>query len=252
MKTLLYILSFLFSLGMFAQNNALFEQGNALYNDGKYAEAIEKYKVILETKNHSSDLYFNLANAHYKLNNIAPSIFYYEKALLLAPNDKEIANNLAFAKNMTIDAIDVVPEVGFSRFFKGLTHSMSFDAWAKISVGLVFLFVLLFLMYYFAYSTGRKRLAFIGSTLVFILLCITLAFAFQKYALDKKNKPAIVFAKESRVKSEPNLRGEESFRLHEGAKIQVIDSVNAWKKIKLSDGKTGWIPNEDIKELVEF
>jgi len=252
MKNLVYILSLLFSFGLFAQNKVLFEQGNTLYNDGKYAEAISKYESILDTKKHSADLYFNLANAHYKLNNIAPSIFYYEKALQLAPNDKEIKNNLSFAKNMTVDAIDVVPEVGFSKLFKTITHSMSFDAWAKTAVVLVFVFVVLFLMYYFAYSTGRKRLAFIGSTLSIIMLCIALAFAFQKYALDKKDKPAIVFAQESEVKSEPNLRSEAAFRLHEGTKVQVIDSVSSWSKIKLSDGKTGWISSEAIKTLTAF
>jgi len=252
MKHLLYILSFLFCFGVFAQNNALFEQGNALYNDGKYAEAIEKYTTVLKTKKHSAELYYNLANAHYKLNNVAPSIFYYEKALQLAPHDKDIKNNLAFAKNMTVDAISVVPEVGFSKLFKNITHSMSFDGWAKTTIGLVFAFVILFLLYYFAYSTGRKRLAFIGSILSLISLCITLAFAFQKYALDKKDNPAIVFAQESQIKSEPNARGEEVFRLHEGTKVQVIDSVNNWKKIKLSDGQTGWITDKDIKILTAF
>jgi tetratricopeptide (TPR) repeat protein len=252
MKNLLYILSFLFSFGLFAQNNTLFEQGNTLYNEGKYAEAISKYESILDTNNHSADLYFNLANAHYKLNNVAPSIFYYEKALQLAPNDKDIKNNLAFAKNMTIDAIDVVPEVGFSKFFKNITHSMSFDAWAKVAVVFVFAFVILFLLYYFAYSTVRKRLAFIGSAISFALLCIALAFAFQKFALDKKDNPAIVFAQEAQVKSEPNMRSEESFRLHEGTKVQVIDSVNNWKKIKLSDGKMGWLDAADIKTLSAF
>ncbi|WP_158846170.1 tetratricopeptide repeat protein [Algibacter sp. L1A34] len=252
MKNLLYILSFLFSFGLFAQNDALFKQGNALYNEGKYAEAIQKYDDILSTKKHSADLYFNMANAHYKLNNIAPSIFYYEKALQLAPNDKDIKNNLAFAQNMTVDAIGVVPNVGFSKLFKNITNSMSFDAWAKATVVLVFVFVILFLIYYFAYSTGRKRLTFIGSILSLILLCVTLAFAFQKYALDKKDKPAIVFAQETQVKSEPNLRSEESFRLHEGTKVQVIDSVDNWKKIKLSDGKMGWLASEDIKILTAF
>ena len=101
MKKIVYILSFLFSFGLFAQNQALFEKANTLYNEGKYAEAIDNYITILETEKHSADIYYNLANAHYKLNNIAPSIYYYEKALLLDPNDSEINNNIAFAKNMT-------------------------------------------------------------------------------------------------------------------------------------------------------
>ncbi|MFI0429553.1 tetratricopeptide repeat protein [Mariniflexile sp. HMF6888] len=249
MKKLLYILSFLFSFGLFAQNDALFEQANTLYNEGKYGEAIDKYKTILDTKNHSVELYFNLGNAHYKLNNIAPSIYYYEKALQLAPNDEDIKNNLAFAQNMTIDAIDVVPEAGLSKILNNAANTMTFDVWAKVSIGFVFCFVILFLVYYFAYSSLRKRLAFLGSLASLTIVCITLLFAFHKFNLDKKNKPAIVFAKEILVKTAPNNRSEESFRLHEGTKVQILDTVDDWKKIRLQDGKTGWVSSEDIKAL---
>ncbi|WP_396602452.1 tetratricopeptide repeat protein [Algibacter sp. R77976] len=249
MKQIFYILSFLFSFGLFAQNQMVFEKANTLYNKGQYAEAIDNYSAILETEKHSADLYFNLANAHYKLNNIAPSIYYYEKALLLNPNDADIKNNIAFARNMTIDAIDVVPDAGFSKLLNTTTNKMSFDVWAKIAVGLVFCFVVLFLVYYFAYSTLNKRIAFIGSITALILVCITLAFAFHKFNLDKKDNPAIVFAQEAKVKAEPNLRSEESFRLHEGTKVQVIGTVDNWKRIELSDGKTGWVLSEDVKLL---
>ncbi|SFZ90445.1 SH3 domain-containing protein [Flaviramulus basaltis] len=252
MKHILYILSFLFSFAVFSQNQALFEKANTFYNEGKYAEAIDNYNAILDTGNHSADLYFNLANAHYKLSNIAPSIYFYEKALQLAPNDADINNNIAFARNMTIDDIDVVPDTGFSKLIKTTTNKMSFDAWSKVSVGLVFCFVVLFLLYYFAYSTGKKRLAFIGSLTALFLVFVTLAFAFHKYSLDKKNNPAIVFAQESKVKSDPNTRSEESFRLHEGTKVQVLETYNDWKKIKLSDGKIGWVVSEDIKMLNDF
>ncbi|MFV9551703.1 tetratricopeptide repeat protein [Algibacter sp. PT7-4] len=252
MKKLFYIVSFLFSFGLFAQNQTLFNKANALYNQGKYAEAIDNYMAILETEKHSADLYYNLANAHYKLNNIAPSIYYFEKALLLNANDADINNNIAFAKNMTIDAIDVVPDAGFSKVLNTTTNKMSFNTWAKTAVILVFSFVILFLVYYFAYSTLNKRLAFIGSITSLILVFITLAFAFHKYNLDKKDNPAIVFAQESKVKSNPNSRSEESFRLHEGTKVQVLESYNDWKKIKLSDGKEGWMLSSDLKLLKHF
>ncbi len=252
MKQIVYILTFLYSFTAFPQNEAIFEQANALYNEGKYAEAIDKYNRIIETKVHSADLYFNLANAHYKLNNIAPSIYFYEKALQLSPNDDDIKNNMAFAKNMTIDAIDIIPETGFTKLTKNITNMMSFDAWSKTSVVFVLCFVILFLIYYFAYSTINKRLAFIGSVASLLLLCISLSLAFHKFNIDKNNKPAIVFVQESKVKSEPNSRSDESFRLHEGTKVQVLDTVNNWKKIKLSDGKTGWVNSEDIKMLSNF
>ncbi|WP_397363985.1 tetratricopeptide repeat protein [Olleya sp. R77988] len=251
MKTLVYIVLFFFG-SLTAQNATFFDEANALYNDANYEEAITKYESILKTKQHSAELYYNLANAHYKLNNIAPSIYYYEKALQLKPNDKEILNNIAYAKNMTVDAIQTVPQLGLSRFFNKVTHTLSFDNWAKLAIVLMVVFVVLFLVYYFNNGTTSKRLTFVFSFVFLFLSLFSLGLAFQKQTLDTKNNPAIVFAQESEVKTEPNLGGSEAFLLHEGTKVQVLDTINNWKKIKLADGKTGWIVASDIKLLNNF
>jgi tetratricopeptide (TPR) repeat protein len=242
MRTIIGLLVCCFSLLGFAQNNQAFKQANALYNEGKY----------LESEVHSTELYFNLANANYKLNNIAPSIYYYEKALQLSPNDKEIESNLTFAKNMTIDAIDKVPQVGFSRIINNVVNTFNTDVWAKIAVSGVIVFVLLFLMYHFSYGTSRKRIAFVTSIISLFVACFSVALAFQKESLDKKDNPAIVFVQESRVKSEANKTSEEVFRLHEGTKVQVLETYEDWKKIQLSDNSTGWIPSKDLKLLKRF
>ncbi len=233
-----------------AQNEESFAEGNSLYNEGKFQDAINVYESILDTENHSAELYFNIANAYYKMNRIAPSVYYYEKALQLSPNDKDIKNNMSFAQNMTIDAIEVIPEMGFSKITKNIINKFSFDNWAILSIIFVMLFVVLFLAYYFSYSTNRKRFAFISSNLSLGLVLITLMFAFQKYEYDQNDNPAIVFAQETEIKSEPNLRSEIAFKLHEGTKVQVLEIYNEnWTKIKLADGKTGWISSQDIKEL---
>lgn len=250
MKQTIYLLIFLGSTISFAQNNELFANANALYNDGKYQEAIQSYEHILDNGVHSGELYFNLANAYYKLNRVAPSIYYYEKALQLEPSDKDIENNLSFAKNMTIDDIENVPEIGLSKVIKNVIKTFSSDAWAKLAVVLVFFFVILALSYYFSYSTNKKRLAFLGSSTALLLVFVMLIFAFQKSKYEKNDNPAIVFAQESEVKTDPNLRSEVTFKLHEGTKVQILESYDDnWTKIKLADGKTGWIPNADIKAL---
>ena len=250
MKKIIYIIILLISTFSMAQNNTLFSQGNSLYNEGKFQDAINTYERILDTKNHSAELYFNLANAYYKLNRIAPSVYYFEKALQLSPNDNDIINNMSFAKNMTIDDIEIMPEMGFSKIANQVINKYSFDTWAKLSVFFVALFVVLFLAYYFSYSSTSKRFAFLASILSIVLILITLAFTFQRYDHEQKDNPAIVFAQESEIKNEPNLKSEIAFKLHEGTKVQVLEIYNKnWTKIKLANGKTGWIPSVDIKEL---
>ncbi|WP_299126700.1 tetratricopeptide repeat protein [uncultured Winogradskyella sp.] len=242
-------------LGRFgwSQNDQIFSEANTLYNNGKYAEAIDRYESILQTGEHSAELYYNLGNANYKLNNIAPSIYYYEKALLLNPTDEDIKNNLTgYAENMTIDAIDKVPQVGFSKIINNLVNTFNTDTWAKLAIGAVFVFVLLFLTYRFSYTTSKKRIAFVLSIVGLLLACFAFTMAFQKQHLDTKDNPGIVFAQESRVRSEANRTSEEVFRLHEGTKVQVLEAYKDWYKIQLSDNSIGWLPNEDIKLLKKF
>ena len=88
-----------------------------------------------------------------------------------------------------------------------------------------------------------------GSIASLVLICITLAFAFHKFNLDKQDNPAIIFAQESKIKSDPNNRSEELFRLHEGTKVQILEAYEDWKKIELSDGKVGWVLSDEIKSL---
>lgn len=249
MRALLFSLFVLISSVGMSQNMALFEKGNILYNEGKYAEAIDAYELIINRGKHSYELYFNLGNANYKMNRIAPSIYYFEKALQLNPDDQDVQNNLNFARNMTIDDIETLPDVGLRKVVKDSANVMTYDKWAYTSVGVCLLFVVLFLVYYLSYTSTTKRLSFIGSGVAMGITIICLVFAFLKFNIEKQNNPAIVFAVESQVKSEPNLRSQEVFKLHEGTKVQLIDTVKNWKKIKLSDGKTGWVPNQDVKAL---
>ena len=252
MKQSLFIFALLFStLGM-AQNEALFNKATEAYNTGDYQNAIDSYSSILENGQHSAELYFNLGNAYYKLNQIAPSIYNYEKALLLSPNDSEIKNNLSYAQNMTLDAIETMPETGLAKIYKTITGIMTFDQWSYTAIVFMILFVLLYIaFYYFNYAT-KKRIAFIGSFACLFVSIIAVIFAFIQYNDFRSDQPAIVFDSEVKIKAEPNKRSEEVFVLHEGTKVDVLEELNEWKKIKLVDGKTGWITSESIKLLKDF
>jgi len=248
------IIIYLFFLGLIgtAQNTTFFEQATTAYNDGAYETSIDLYKTILESGEHSASLYYNLGNSYYKLNDIPNSIYFYEKALLLAPNDPEILNNLGYAQQMTLDAIETLPETGLARFYKKVTNALHFDQWAYLGVAFMFLFVLLYvLFYYFRYST-RKRWAFIGSITSLFLSLVTIGFAYIAQSDFNAKRPAIIFADEIGIQAEPNTTSNEVFVLHAGTKVNVLEELNDWKKIILTDGKTGWIPSEYLKLLKDF
>ncbi|WP_461533255.1 tetratricopeptide repeat protein [Sinomicrobium sp.] len=237
---------------VFAQDSSpdsLFDRGSALYNEGKYSEAAESYQAVLKAGKHSASLYYNLGNTYYKLDSIAASIYYYEKALLLSPDDQDIKNNLAFAKNRTIDVIEVLPKSGFAKFTERLIHRFHYNSWGTVAVVLAFISALLFLLYYYKRSPIQKRIFFVASIVVVFAMLSSIYIAYAQYHEISNTRYAIVFAKEVEVRSEPNNRSENIFKLHEGTKVQVLETLNNWKHIQLADGKTGWLSAESIDEL---
>jgi SH3-like domain-containing protein len=48
------------------------------------------------------------------------------------------------------------------------------------------------------------------------------------------------------------MNSDKIFTLHEGTKVLVLDSVDNWKKIRIADGKIGWISTEEIKIIHKF
>lgn len=235
-----------------AQHEPLFNNGTEAYNQGDYNKAIASYLGILEQGQHSAELYYNLGNSYYKLNQIAPSIYYYEKALLLKPNDPEIKNNLAYAQNMTLDAIETMPETGVSRIYGSVVGVLSFDQWGYTAVVFMMLFIFLYIAFYYLNYATKKRIAFIAALLFLLMSISATILAFLAFRDFKADQPAIVFSDEVIIKSEPNNRSLEVFRLHEGTKLNVIEEFNDWKKIRIADGQIGWLSSENIKLLKDF
>ncbi|MHC0446702.1 tetratricopeptide repeat protein [Flavobacterium sp. 3-218] len=247
MKNILYLF-LLISQVFFAQGR--FESANALYQKGQYKEAAQVYEnIIKEDKLHSAELYFNLGNCYYKLNQVAPSIYNYEKALVLKPNDPETLNNLKFAKKLTIDEIKEVPKVGFAKMIQNFTSIFDYNTWAKISVVLGFVFLLSFIGYYFSDATLAKRIYFVGMFVILIAFALSISAGMSEKSHFENDRVAIVFSELSQVRNEPQKSGNGIILLHEGAKVYVLESIAGWKKIELTDGTQGWIDSSTIKEV---
>ena len=242
---------FLFnSLNIIAQSNdKLFEQGNSAYNQGNYQKAIILYEQILNLDQHSAALYFNLGNCYYRLNEVAESIYYFEKAKQLSPSDEDININSTFAKNMTIDAIELLPESQLEQLKNRIFNIFNFSTWVKLTIILVWISIALFLGYIFSKSTQYKRVFFFCSLITFLFFIGTFMISFSIDQREKNLDYAILFSKKIDIWSEPNQKGDLLFTLHEGTKVQLIDELAEWKKIRIANGSEGWLKNAYLKRL---
>ena len=252
MKRILFLLLITTNL-VNAQNlDSLFVNANNLYKAGNFEGAIKEYETIESNKLVSVELYYNLGNSYYKLNKVGPSIYYYEKALHLDPSNEDVKNNLVFAKRLAIDNIEELPKTVFQKLNKNYLQKLSYNQWAIVVITFSVLGSLFFLLFYFAEIPSKKRFYFVSSILSFILLLASLFISYNQYNTSKTNNLAIVFAEETEIRNAPTLNSEIVFKLHEGTKVIVLDAVDNWKKVKIKDGKLGWIIAEDIKILSNF
>ena len=250
MKKLIICFVVLFSVLSYSQTpEALFSKGNNFYQNGNYSKAIEAYLAIEKQGLQSDVLYYNLGNSYYKLNKVAPTIYYYEKALKINPANEDAISNLAFAKRMTIDVIEELPKTFLQRFTANVIQKFSFDTWAITAVSASFLAALLFLFYYFSLGSKTKLLLFNTSILAVFIMIISAFFAFKNYDIVKNTKTAIIFKDKVDIKNAPTQSSEDVFELHEGTKVQILDELDNWKKIKLADGKIGWTTAINLKEI---
>lgn len=251
MKKIFIFLLIVAPLFLAAQENntQLFEKANAYFTTEEYQQAISIYETIISSGEESAKLYFNLGNAYYKTGDVNKAILNYERAKILAPHDEDIDFNLQIANQFVVTKTEELPQPFFLRWRTSVVNKYPTDTWAYISIGAFVIFLLLLGLFFFSRSVSIKRISFwIG-----ILAIIFSGFAFslaaqQKNKINKRNH-AIVFCPRVTVKSSPSQTGTDLFLMYEGLKVEITDSLNNWKEIKLSDGNQGWCPDSCMVKI---
>ena len=228
--------------------DSIFDQSNAFYTDGKYQMAIDGYQDILNSGYESAELYYNLGNAYYKLNNIPESNFFYEKARSISPTDEDILINLSFAQNLRIDKIEKLPITQTQNFKINILNLLSEKGWSVLLIILAWIACVLFVLYLSVNNSGNKRIFFTQFIILMIGLIVVSTINYEKKNLNNE-KFAIIYDKEIEVWSEPNKISELKFLLHEGTKVKQVDTIQDWVNIQLENGTLGWIQSSSIKTL---
>ena len=243
---ILIILLF-FSSSILAQDaNSIFEQASLSYEQKEYAQALNYYNEIQDLGLYSSDLYYNIGNCYYKLQQNAEAVLYYEKALKLNPSDEDAFFNLKLVQLQLVDKLAEVPQVFYQKWAESLKNLLKIDQWAKLGLIFLFLFCGLFIMFLYIKNYNLRKRSFTFSMFSLLVAVSSLLLAYYSHKTLKVE--AILMQANAYIKSAPSNQSEDLFILHEGTKIQVLEVFNDWTKIKLSDGMIGWVENQAIEE----
>jgi len=237
----------LLTVSVNAQQDNRLHKANQLYADGDFDSAIEVYEDVLKSGMEAPQLYYNLGNAYYRNGLLPAAILNYERALLLAPQDKDIRYNLNLAYGQITDKIEPVGVFFITRWFANFRNSTDSDTWAIISIITFILFLTGLLFYFFARTSLFRKIAFFITLFSFLTSITTLAFSYhQKQRLVNRDR-AIVFSPSVTVRSAPEGSGTELFVLHEGTKVKILQRIKNWSEVELQDGSIGWMHEEHLE-----
>lgn len=224
-------------------------EGDSAYVKNDFRTAIQVYETLLQ-QGEAAEIYYNLGNCYYKVNEIARAILNYERALLLQPGNADIRANLEIARTKTIDKEVQAPDIFFVAWTKSLINCLGVDAWARCGIVTFILMLAGAFLFCFSQRVVWKKIGFISGIAFLIVTVLCNVFASQQKDKLLNRNEAIVLSPSVTVRSTPSESGTSLFILHEGHKVTIDDnSMRDWKEIKLEDGKVGWVPTSAIEVI---
>ncbi|MEI8136457.1 MAG: tetratricopeptide repeat protein [Bacteroidota bacterium] len=246
MKTNLYIVFLILGFSLNSFGNELLQKAEKAYDSKNYKEAIINYEKLVTDGYKSYQLYFNLGNAYYRNNELGKSIYYYELARKVNPNDEDVRINLGIASAKTIDKIDSKENFFISAVKTNLLSSFTTNTWAWFTIISLVIASFLFFVFVSSNTLFIKRISFLLSCVLVIAFFVTYFLGYSALESKVENKFAIITAREVKIMNEPNANANSKFSLHEGTKIRVVENNGSWLLIKLDNGNEGWLKLGDV------
>lgn len=251
------------AIEMFTLANDEYKESHKLMSAKKIQEAIDgfknaadQYEKLIQSGYLNGQIYYNLANSHYRQGNAGKAMLYYNKALKLIPRNSELKENMKLVnsefedKALTKKVPDILKAVFFWYFLFNLNELTVFS----LSCYIAFMICMLVFIF-FRYELAKKLCAWFG--VIMIVAGITLG---VKIYTEQISLKGIVVAKECNVRYGPGEEYEPKFLIHEGTQFLVEDENDKWYKVYVyvdvkqpaetgedeagKEYRTGWIPKE--------
>lgn len=228
---------------------SLFNQANKFYEAGDYQQATAGYEKILAAGQANWQVYYNLGNAYYKQKRFGKAILNYERAHRLNRDNEDIDFNLDLANLSVADRIAIMPRSLVVVWLDNAIHFFTLEAAATVMLifwALLFAGAIIWMLARreLIQSWGRRLTWIAGAGwLVFMLIFGVLAYE------NATVQEGIVLASRVVVRSSPAEDATEMFILHEGVKVRLQESSGEWQRIKLADGKVGWLEAQAVEKI---
>ncbi|MDP6907730.1 MAG: hypothetical protein QGG43_02645 [Candidatus Marinimicrobia bacterium] len=238
---------FFLTLGMvYSQNiDSLFSSGNDSYNKNQFDVSVIAYENILSQGFYSADLYYNLGNAYYRLEDFANARWSYEMGINIDPRNKDMIHNLMLTKKKIPNTIET-PDSQILNLINNFLTSFTYGDFVLFSSIMLLLYSICFIIY----RLMPSKPIFVSYYVFIVLFFIGTSFSVIKFLWERNNNFGIILNDETKLYSAPFLNENIKISIFfSGNKVKIEQTTDKWIEISSIDGRKGWIRLEDIRTL---
>lgn len=221
---------------------------DSAYARKDYAAAAAIYEEVLE-KEPSAAVYYDLAGAYFRMDNLPEAILNYERACRLDPSDEDIRFNLELCRNRTADRFGGNGDMFFVTWAKRLAASRSYRQWGGCAVLAFALGLLSFGFYFFGRFLWLRKAGFSAGAVCLLAVVAFNVLGYVQYRRFTGERKGVIFTP-TKVHASPSPGARKVRELHEGATVLLLDGAERnWQQVELPDGTGGWIDRAAMKEV---
>jgi tetratricopeptide (TPR) repeat protein len=217
-----------------AANDSAFAAATQAYADGHFEDAAKGYESLIQSGNWNASLFYDLANARYRLGDFGQAILNYERALALEPRHPEADANLRLARD---EARALEMRRDWIERYAAMATVKQYTIAATVAFWLA---VFLAAHSFFAGRRSAGRMALIVLSLLVcggsIFAIVTLENGAHGSAL------AVVTAKEVDARLATADTAKSIIVLPAGSEIKILSERGDWIYAALPNEQRGWIP----------
>lgn len=243
------------TLGSVALTTA--QQADSAYSKEDYRMAIRLYLQAIDSDGVSPEIYYNLGNAYYRINELGRSVLYYQRALNLDPSMDDARSNLEFVKTRIIDKPE--DDSSFlSNLHRNILSAFSPDAWAWIAFAMFALLIGCVAVYIFSSNVALRKTGFFGGFVVLVLTIYAVTIAYQAATASTRTDMAVVIVPTANLRSVPGTSSDNKvIPIHEGTVLEITDSLTMpgeasspkWYDVKINNSTRAWVNAADVEQI---
>lgn len=208
------------------------------YEAGNYQESVDLLEGLVAREEYSANLFYNLGNSWFQLDQPARALVNYERALLIEPNHPEARHNLGVAQRALDQEGWNEVETWASRISNGLA------GWT----GLLAFWIGIFSLAALALPKGRAwKIPVAILCLLWASIC-AVVLLWQHHHLTGPQL-AVVVSDKAIARFAPTETSGDAGPIREGEPLRILTERDGWVYAQFEDGRRLWIALGEVERI---